>query len=70
MIPMEHKLLDLFARLSRSSARNRLYAMRARKDNRPQLAQLFLALAVTHEPPDNCPIYTAPKNRCKMVATG
>jgi rubrerythrin len=42
---MESGLLDLFARLSRSSARNRLYAMRARKDNRPQLARLFLALA-------------------------
>lgn len=45
MILMESKLLDLFARLSRLSARNRLYAMRARKDNRPQLARLFLALA-------------------------
>lgn len=70
MIPMESGLLDLFARLSRSSARNRLYAMRARKDNRPQLARLFLALAVTYEPPDNCPICTAPKNRFNKVEAG
>ena len=45
MIPMEDKLLDLFAGLSRAAARSRLYAMRARKDNRPELATFFLALA-------------------------
>lgn len=45
MIPMEDKLLDLFARLSRSSMRSRLYAMRARKDNRPELERFFQALA-------------------------
>ena len=45
MIPMEEKLLDLFARLSRSSTRSSVYAMRARKDKRPRLAELFLALA-------------------------
>lgn len=45
MIPMEGKLLDLFARLSRASMRSRIYAMRARKDERPKLEQLFLALA-------------------------
>jgi len=45
MIPMESKLLDLFARLSRSAMRSRLYAMRARKDNRQELEKFFLALA-------------------------
>ena len=42
---MEEKLLDLFARLSRSSARSKLYAMRAKKDGRNDLSRLFLALA-------------------------
>jgi len=45
MIEMENELLDLFARLSRSATRSRLYAMRAQKDSRPELAQLYLALA-------------------------
>lgn len=45
MIPMEEQLLDLFARLSRSSARSRLFAMRAKKDGRPAIGHLFLALA-------------------------
>ena len=45
MLPMEDKLLDLFARLSRASARSKLFAMRANKDGRPALAKLFLALA-------------------------
>lgn len=46
-IPMEEKLLDLFARLSRSSARSKLYAMRARKDGRHNLSQLFVVLAAS-----------------------
>jgi len=45
MIPMEEKLLDLYARLARSAARCRVFAMRAKKDGRTQLAHLFLALA-------------------------
>jgi len=45
MIHMENKLLDLFAGLSREAARSQLYAMRAKKDNRPDLAKFFLALA-------------------------
>lgn len=45
MIPMEEKLLDLFALLSRSSTRSKVYSMRAIKDGRPRLAKLFLALA-------------------------
>ena len=49
MIPMENKLLDLFARLSRSAARSKVYAMRAKRDNRTELAQLFLALADSQE---------------------
>ena len=44
-MPMEEKLLDLFARLSRSSARSKLYAMRAKKDGRHDLSRLFLVLA-------------------------
>ena len=45
MIPMEKKLLDLYARLSRAAARSHLYAMRANMDERPELAKLFLAIA-------------------------
>lgn len=45
MLPMENTLLDLFARLSRASARSRLLALRADKDHRPGLAKLFLAMA-------------------------
>lgn len=45
MIPMEVKLLDLFARLSLSSARIKVFAARAKKDGRPELARLFLAMA-------------------------
>lgn len=45
MLPMEDKLLDLYARLARSSSRSKLFAMRAKKDGRPALAKLFLALA-------------------------
>jgi len=45
MIPMEDKLLDLFAGLSRASARSRLHAMRAKKDGRKDLALLFMAVA-------------------------
>ena len=46
-ISIEEKLLDLFARLSRASARSKLYAMRAKKDGRLDLAQLFLVLAAS-----------------------
>lgn len=45
MLPMEDKLLDLFARLSRASTRSKIFAMRAKKDGRPALAKLFLVLA-------------------------
>ena len=45
MIPMEDELLDLFARLSLSSARIKVFAARAKKDGRPELARLFLAMA-------------------------
>jgi len=45
MLPMEDKLLDLFARLSLSSARSKVFAMRAQKDGRSALAKLFRALA-------------------------
>ena len=44
-IVMEEKLLDLYARLSRSSAKSKLYAMRAKKDGRHALSHLFLVLA-------------------------
>ncbi len=44
-MPMEEKLLDLFARLSLFSERSRVHAKRATKDGRPDLAHLFLALA-------------------------
>ncbi len=45
MIPLEGKVLDLFARLSRSASRSKVFAMRAKRDGRPQLAHLFRALA-------------------------
>ena len=45
MLPMENKLLDLYGRLAKASARSKLFAMRARKDGKPALAKLFLAMA-------------------------
>ncbi|GAB4335779.1 MAG: rubrerythrin family protein [Desulfobulbaceae bacterium] len=45
MIPMEQTLLDLYARLKRAAERSRVFAMRADKDGRPELARLFLAAA-------------------------
>ena len=44
---MEKKLLDLFARLSRDSERNKVYAMRAKKDGHPELSLLFMTLAAS-----------------------
>jgi rubrerythrin len=44
---MEHKLLNLFARLSRDAERSKVYAMRAEKDGRPELAGLFMSLAAS-----------------------
>ncbi len=44
---MEHKLLSLFARLARDAERGKVYAMRAEKDGRPELARLFLSLAAS-----------------------
>ena len=45
---MEIKLLEIIARLTRSSERNKVYEMRAKKDNRPELAKLFHAIADSH----------------------
>lgn len=45
---MENKLLEIMARLTKSSERSKVYAMRAKKDNRPELAHLFLAMAESH----------------------
>jgi rubrerythrin len=42
---LERTLPELFAGLSRTAERSRLYAMRAVKDGQPRLAKLFLALA-------------------------
>ena len=44
---MEKKLLNLFARLSRDAERSKVYAMRAKKDGRPELSHLFRTLAVS-----------------------
>ena len=45
---MENKLLEIIARLTKSSERCKVYAMRAKKDNQPALAHLFLAMGESH----------------------
>ena len=45
---MEEKLLTLAGRLFRQAGRSTMYALRADKDKRPELAVLFQALAESH----------------------
>ena len=45
---MEEKLLEIVARSARSAERYKLYALRAKKDEQPRLASLFLAIAESH----------------------
>lgn len=46
---METQLLMLFARLKKEAERCRVYAMRAKKDNRPQLSALFQAISASQD---------------------
>lgn len=43
----EKQLLMLFARLSKESERSKVYAMRAKKDEQPELSLLFRALSAS-----------------------
>lgn len=46
---MEEQLLVLYARLKKEAERSRIYAMRARKDGRPELSLLFQAVSASQE---------------------
>ncbi len=45
----ENQLLQLYAHVSKEAARMEMYALRAQKDNRADLAQLHTALAISHK---------------------
>jgi len=45
---LEAQLLQLYAHLAKEAARFQIYALRAQKDNRSDLVQLYQALAVSH----------------------
>ena len=46
---MEEQLLSLYAQLIKEATRMEMYAMRADKDQRPELAQMYRALTLSHQ---------------------